>query len=173
MDVVLEILKYVLPALIVFFTTFYIIKKFFENEDKKRKVDIMVENQKTITPIKLQAYERLILFLERISAESLIMRVNKTTMSCRDLQTELLSNIRAEFEHNLSQQIYISSKAWEIIKNAKSNMVKLINQVSDNVDNKAPSIKLSQGILEKVIDIKKAPTFDAIEFLKKEVQTIF
>jgi hypothetical protein len=172
MTTLLEILKYILPALIVFFTCFYIINKFFKNEEEKRKLDIIVKNHKLITPIKLQAYERLILLLERISPESLIMRVNKSKMNCMDLQAELLNTIRAEFEHNFSQQLYISSKAWENIKNARGNMIKLINTVADSVDQKESSLKLSQGILEKVIDMKKTPTYDAIEFLKKEMQEV-
>lgn len=172
MKELLEVLKYILPSLVVFFTAFYIIRKFFEREEKRFRMEILMNNQKTITPIRLQAYERMILLLERISPESLIMRVNKPNLKSSELQAELLGNIRAEFEHNLSQQVYISTDAWEMIKNARSNMVKLINSVSDSIDMTAPSIKLSQGILEKVIEMKKAPTFDAIEYIKKEAREI-
>lgn len=173
MATVIEILKYTIPSLIVFLTSYYVIRKFFENEESKRKYDMALANDKIITPLRLQAYERIILFLERISPESLIMRVNKSNMKSKELQTELLNNIRSEFEHNLSQQVYISQQAWEVTKNAKANMIKLINSVADGVDNHSPSLQLNQAILERVIDMKKSPTYDAIEFVKKEIQQVF
>lgn len=172
MDIFLELLKYILPALIVFLTTFYIVRKFFENDQKQKKFELMTANQKITTPIKLQAYERIILFLERISPESIIMRINTSGMNVKMLQEALHEAIRAEFEHNLSQQVYISPKAWEMVKNAKGNLLKLINTVADSIDGKSPSINLSQAILEKVIEMKKSPVYDAIEYVKSEVQEI-
>ncbi|HJZ39445.1 MAG TPA: hypothetical protein VJ203_03700 [Bacteroidales bacterium] len=173
MDHALEILKYLLPALVVFATTFYMVKKYFDGEEKKRKHQLLVNNQSMIMPLRLQAYERMILFLERISPESMIMRVNRQGYTCQQLQTELMNSIRSEFEHNLSQQIYVSAGAWEMLKIARGRTIQLINMVAEKVPNDSPSINLSKGILESIVDQEKAPVADAIAFIKKEIGQLF
>ena len=99
METVLEILKYTLPAFIVFLTAYFSIRQIIKNTEQIRKTELILGNQKIITPIKLQAYERLVLLLERLSPDSLIMRVSKLDMTSKQLHTTLLSTIRSEFEH--------------------------------------------------------------------------
>ena len=169
----LEILKYILPSLVVFVTAYLLILKFINSDQQKRKLEIVLNNQKIITPIKLQAYERLILFLERISAESLIIRTQQQGMTSKQLHIALLSTIRAEFEHNISQQLYITQQAWELVKASKENSIKLINDCAVNTNPKSSSIELSRIILEKVMEKTKSPTSIAIDFLKREMNNIF
>ncbi len=169
---ILEILKYTLPALIVFLTSWLLVRSFINREIQSRKMEAVLQNQKTITPLRLQAYERITLFLERISPENLLMRVNQPGMNCQQLQTQLLSIIRAEFEHNLSQQIYMTSRAWEVIKNAKNNTIKLINTTAGELKPDAPALDLSKGILEKIMEMESSPSNAAIEFLKKEINQV-
>jgi hypothetical protein len=169
----LEILKYVLPALIVFLTTWLLLATFAEREKERYKMVLATKNQKTLTPIRMQAYERLVLFLERINPESLIMRINRPGMTCRQLQSEMISSIRAEYEHNLSQQVYISSQAWELVKSARSNLIKIINSCAEKVEPDSPAINLSKGILEFIMEMEKTPINVAIEYIKKEIKTYF
>ncbi|MBN1414350.1 MAG: hypothetical protein JW973_04565 [Bacteroidales bacterium] len=176
MDVItnlLEILKYILPSLIVFLTTWYLTSKYFRSEKEKRRQQLNMSNQRLITPLRLQAYERIILYLERINPECLLMRVSKQGMNCQQLQNELLTTIRAEFEHNLSQQIYISQKAWERVKNARNSVIKIINIIAEKIPRDQPAINLSKAILEKVIEEEKNPTSEAILFIKKEINKLF
>ncbi len=173
MNAFLDVLKYTIPAIIVFATAYFILKSFIESEEKKRKLEIRTKNQKLITPIRLQAYERLTLFLERISPNSLILRIQKPNMTAAELQRESLAVIRTEFEHNLSQQIYISKQAWEVLKSAKENLVKLINASADKVDPKANAMELSKVILQTVIKVGAPPTQAAIDFLKAEAKQFF
>lgn len=170
---VLEILKYTLPALIVFFTTFVIMHQMIKKEQAREKLELVLQNQKTITPIRLQAYERLTLFMERITPDSLIMRVNKPGMTCAQLHQELLQVIRAEYEHNMSQQVYITSKAWEVVKNARSGVVKLVNTSAEKFKPDEPAIKLSKLILERTMEVVEHPTQVAIKYLKSELSEIF
>lgn len=169
----LEILKYTIPALVVFATTYFIVTKFIENDQEKRQIEICSNSQKLIVPIRLQAYERLALFLERISPDSLIMRSQEAGMNCMELQKELLTTIRAEFEHNLSQQIYISKDAWKIIKNTKESIVKLVSTASANVKPESPAIELSKLILNTIANIEHSPIDKALEMLKKEIQQFY
>jgi len=169
----LDVLKYTIPSLVLFLTVFYILHSYFEDNEKKRQIKTALKNRKLITPLRLQAYERIVLLLERISPESLIMRTSITGMSSKQLQTEMLSSVRAEFEHNLSQQLYVSNEAWEMIKSARSNTIKLINTAADKVPANTQSMHLSTTILEMVMEMEKTPSANAIEFLKKEVQKLF
>lgn len=169
MDII-NLLFVTIPALIVFFTAFFSIRYYFKKEINERKAAIILDNQKLITPIRLQAYERLTILLERISPESIIMRVSKPGISSQQLHSEVLRVIRSEYEHNLSQQLYVSSKAWQIIKNAKENTIKIINTCATKVKPEQPALNLSQVILEKLINTKKSPTQAAIDFLKEEIK---
>jgi hypothetical protein len=173
MDTVLEILKYLLPSLVVFVTTIYLVKKYFDGEEQKRQHQIFLNNQNMITPLRLQAYERAILFLERISPENLILRVNKPGFTRQQLQSELMHTIRSEFEHNLSQQIYISHGAWEMLKIARGRTIQMINTIAEKLPNDSPAISLSKAILESMVEEEKAPTTDAILFIKKEISQLF
>lgn len=168
-----EILKYTIPAIIVFLTAYLIINKLINNEHKKQKVELVLNNQKIITPIRIQAYERMVLFLERISPQSLVLRSQKPNMTNLELQNALLRNIRSEFEHNMAHQLYVSDKAWEMVKSAKESLVKIINQNAIRVKPDAPAIQLSKLILEKMMDGDNDPAQKALAFLKSEIRTLF
>lgn len=170
MDTGLEIAKYTLPALIVFLTAYVLIKAFINNEKEKRNKELAQSIHSTTLPMRIQAYERLALLLERISPESLIMRINKPNMTARQLQNELLASIRAEFEHNLSQQVYISNDAWELIRAARSNVINMVNAAADQLNDDATALTLSQKIFEQVVQLKSPPVQEALEFLKAEIQ---
>jgi hypothetical protein len=173
LNTLVEILKYILPSLIVFLTTWYLASRYFRSEDQKRRQQLSLNNQNLITPLRLQAYERIILYLERINPESLVMRLSKQGMTCQQLQNELLSAIRAEYEHNLSQQIYISNQAWEMLKNAKNSTLQLINEAAEKTDKDLPSINLSRAILESIMAKEKNPASEAILFIKNEINRYF
>ncbi|MBL7112303.1 MAG: hypothetical protein ISS19_10230 [Bacteroidales bacterium] len=173
MEVTMEILKYTLPALIVFFTAFLILRAMIKNDEQKRNVETSLARQKTILPLRLQAYERITMFLERISPESLIIRANQPNMTARQLQNELISTIRAEFDHNLSQQVYISHEAWEMVKKARAGIIQLINTASEQIKPDASSITMSKKILELVMELNVSPIGSALIFIKKEVQELY
>ena len=173
MEMVYEILKYTVPALVVFATAVLVLRAMIKNDEQKRNQEINIANQKTILPLRLQAYERITMFLERISPESLIMRVNKPNMTARQLQNELISTIRAEFDHNLSQQVYISHEAWEMVKKARANIIQMINTASEQIKPDASSITLSKKIMEMIMELKVTPVGTALSFIKKEVQELW
>jgi len=167
-----NILLVVFTGLIVFFTAFYFLKVFIENENKKFKQSNISQNLKLVTPIRLQAYERIILFLERISPNSLIMRLQVSGMKSKQLHVEMLSLIRAEFEHNLSQQIYMSDEAWEVVISAKENVVKIINISAENIDKESDTLELTKAIMEQWVKLNPTPIKTAISFIKKEINFV-
>ena len=113
--------------------------------------------------------ERIILFLERISLESLIVRDTATDMSANQLHSAMLTAIRSEFEHNLSQQIYMSPQAWEVVRNARSNMIKIINSEVEKLPANSTAMALSKQLLERIMELEKEPTRAAIDYLKGEI----
>ena len=169
METLADILKITIPALIVFLTAWVLLRNMIRNDQDKIKQELILQNSRTITPIKLQAYERIVLFLERISFESLLVRVSSPEMTANQLHSALLNTIRSEFEHNLSQQIYMSQKAWEVVKNARSNMIKIINTEAEKLPENATAMFLSKQLLEKVMELEQEPTRAAIDYLKGEI----
>jgi hypothetical protein len=173
MDVLLEILKYTVPALIVFLTVLVMLKTWSRNEEKRRKSEFNMHLSDEVLPIRLQAYERSILLLERISPESMIMRVSRNDFSARQLHQELLSNVTSEFEHNIAQQTYVSTEAWEKIKAAKNQVINLVNETGKEVKPDAAGPTLGKLILERLSELNNPPSQVAIDFLKQEVKTLF
>lgn len=172
MELLIDLLKITIPSLIVFLTAWLIIRNMIRNDQERRRQENIQQGARAVTPIKLQAYERIVLFLERISLESLLVRVSVPGMSAAELQSALLTSIRNEYEHNMSQQIYMSSRAWEVVKNARSNTIKLINSEFEKLKPEAQGIDLSRLLLARVMEIEKEPTRVAIDFIKDEVSRI-
>lgn len=173
MEILLELLKYTLPALVVFLTAFVMFRGFLRQEEMKLQKQVSDRNRKTVLPIRLQAYERLALLLERISPESLIMRVNKPGMTANQLHSELLTSIRTEFDHNISQQVYISNEAWDLIIVARGKVINLINNATSQVKDEATALTLSQKVFEMTQELTEQPISGAMIFLKKEMEQFF
>jgi hypothetical protein len=174
MDAFIEILKIILPATAVFFAAYLIVKRFLDNEKQRREQDNKRSNQGLITPLRLQAYERVVLYLERIHPNTLVVRVNKNGFSAHQLHLELIKTIKSEYEHNLAQQIYISHGAWELVKTAKEEIMKLVNIAASKVAHDSPSNELAMMIINIASNLgKKLPNDVALEFVKKEVNQLF
>ena len=168
-----------LLAIVVVIKEFYsseTTKRFIENEQKKTILEIQKiqesEVRKVVTPIQLQAYERLVLFLERMTRNNLVLRCYQPQMSTQLLKDVMIRNIRDEFEHNLSQQLYISQQAWAYIKNAKEDMINTINSVQTKEgENMTPTA--FAGRLFELLAGRESQIELAQDFLKEEIQKRF
>ena len=168
----LEILKLIIPGLLVALTVYFLINKYLKQEDKKRTIEYKIESQKQIIPLRLQAYERAVLYLERISPNSVILRTYKAGMSAKLLQADVVKAIREEYEHNMAQQIYISVNGWTMLKQAKEETIKMINLAAMNIPADAGGHELAQLIFEAISKLDKLPTDVAINYLKNDVQKL-
>src|SRR5574344_694618 len=171
MNVLLHILGFTIPSLIVFLTAFFAIKHFVENDQKKRLLELKYQSRNVITPIRLQAYERMAMFLERIEPNQLVYRGNNQELTAYQVQTLLLTTVRSEFEHNLSQQVYLSPELWENIKMAKEKVVNVINISAGGLGDEATGTDLITNILQHVAD--QSPTEKAMMELKKEIAILY
>jgi hypothetical protein len=174
MDILLQILTYTIPSLVVLLVAYFTLKLVFQNEEKRRRYELFKSNVSLITPVRLTAYERLVLFIERISPDSLMVRVQDSSLTAAQFHSFLLATIRAEYEHNLAQQIYVSPEAWTFVKNAKESMIQLINTAASKVPPQVPSFELAKVILETYQSTtNETPTMFAINFLKSEIKQYF
>lgn len=173
MEYLIYVLLVLVPSAAVLLTAYLLIKKFFENEHKRKELDIRKKDKAALVPVRLQAYERCVLFLDRISTGNLVLRVHKSQMTAKMLHVELLRTIREEFDHNITQQIYLGDKAWEQVKWAKEETIKLVNLASEKVPETASGVELSKKIFEYAADLSVQPAQAALLFLKNEARNSF
>lgn len=166
----MEILNMILPAILVLLTAYLLIDRLLRNEEKRRKFELYRDGTKIITPIRLRAYERLILVLERTTPATLIVSVAKPGMTNMELQTLLLANIRQEFAHNLSQQIYVSDDVWNYMRSAQESLLKLVNTCAAKCDPNGSATTLAEGIIHVYGSSEQTPSEIAMEKLKMEVR---
>ncbi len=169
-----DILKYILPALIVFLTAYFMLKQLLSKELKMKEIDdsndLKNKNHEMLLPVKLQAYERLILFMERIHPNQLVLRVNKPGLTSSQFQAILIRSIRDEYEHNISQQLYVTDQAWSKVKLAKEECLKQINFASSKLNSQASSTELGTILIQNFSQISPNPIVDALRQLKSDVQ---
>lgn len=170
---IIEISKYLLPLIILLIAVLLILKHFAKNELTKQKFATIQGNNKLITPIRLQAYERIILLLERIKPDAMALRLQKQNLSANQMQILLLGTVRKEFNHNLSQQLYISHGAWEVVVNAKEQITRLINLTGTKMNKDASSSDFVRALIETYNDFEKKPIEHAIYAIKKEALMFF
>ena len=150
-------------------------KHYFDNQQKTQMLQMRIDEHreavKLVTPIRLQAYERMALYLERISPDSLVLRCYQPGMSTQLLQGVMTKTIRDEWEHNLSQQVYISSEAWSRIRQAKDEMIGIINSAAITIPENADPTRLASAVFATTEENQR-PTASALEFLKQEMREL-
>ncbi len=173
MDALIEFGKILIPASVVLYAVFLTVRSLISREIEIKKLEIRGKSLETILPARLQAYERITLFLERISPQNLLMRLSDANYSARDFQKLLLDEIRNEYNHNVSQQVYMSDEVWNLVKNAKEDLIIMINEAASRMTSDSRSIDLSKKIFEIALDKKVDPIGHALSEVKKEIQQTF
>ena len=173
MDTLIEFAKLLVPAGLVLYAMYLVVKSFLEKDFEKKVIDLRTKNQETVLPIRLQAYERMTLFLERITPSNLIPRIKTGTLNAKEFQQVLLNEIRAEFNHNAAQQVYMSQEAWDMIKNAKEDLIVTINNSAAQLPDEASESDLSRKIFETTMETEMDAIGNALRFIKDEIQQYF
>lgn len=168
---VLSYVAYLLPAILVGIVAYYFFKGHTANEEGRRRYLIQQEAQKNTIPMRLQAYERLTLFLERIDPNRLLTRVKPIGGGLDDYENLLIRNIEQEFDHNLSQQIYVSQECWNLINAAKNATIHIIRQGVMHEKGSNPD-NLRQYLLTSFME-DVTPSQKALAYIRKEVSELF
>lgn len=162
-----EIIGYTIPSLITGAVAYYLFDAHFTDQQNTRRWLLQKDNQSAILPVRLQAYERLTLLMERINPSQLMVRVSPLSQDKEEYRNFVIAQIEQEFEHNLAQQIYVTEKCWFIIVTAKNATIQLIRLATIN-----ENVKDADGVRETVIrDLleKQSPSSAALAFIKNEV----
>jgi hypothetical protein len=173
MEYFADLFKIILPAGLVIYGMYLTTLSFLKREREKSLVELKTQNSNTLIPVRLQAGERLCLLLERVSINNLLLRVNTGMYSARELQMALLSEVREEFNHNLSQQIYFSEETWVSIKSAIENVITLINTAGEGMTLDSKGLDLAKIILQKSVEQNYDPISNALRNIKSEIQLYF
>ena len=166
----LDVLKYTLSGLMVLACAYFIFKQQFGEYYNLKKLEYKSALMKDILPLRLQAYERMTLFLERINPSNLLVRLHNGPQSAQEFHQRILAEIRAEYQHNVSQQIYISNDAWEIVKRVKEDAVTIVNMEMSQLGADATAIDLSRAVLARLDQLDEDVFGLALTVLKADIQ---
>ncbi len=171
----IELTKYLLPAIVVLVATVMIVNNFLIKETERKRLAIFEKNSDTAMRLRLQAYERLAILVERMHPRSLVGRFYYKEATAQDLQIEMVNAIRSEFEHNLSQQLYVSHEVWQTIRSVMEQEIMMINRVGASCELGTPASEFVKRLTDFVLTSESAmPTDIALEIINKEAKaTLF
>lgn len=168
---IIEILAYTIPSLITGGVAYFLFQSHFKDQQKTRLWLIQRDNQKIALPLRLQAYERMTLFMERIHPSQLMVRINPISTNKNDYENYIIAHIEQEFEHNIAQQIYVSDKCWTVILTAKNATVQMIRNAAKN-EKVTNADELRTFVITELLE-KTSPSTTALSFIKNEVAELW
>lgn len=172
MIIMQELLKYIVPALIVLFAVWIVLGRMLKEEREKRRFELRRQDRNITNPIRLRGFERLALLLERITPEHILVNTDLNDMTMQDLQRHLLQTVRLECDHNLSQQIYVSDETWQSIILAKEETLNFINAIALQMPNGSSALQYAQTLITAYNQNGETPTQHAMQLLKNEAKNI-
>ncbi len=173
LSTLLEIIKATVPALIVYYTIDRLLRYFFAQQLRLQSAEGRDKTKDATLPLRLQAYERLSLFCERIDLPNLLMRVRPDGLNVKEYRLTLLLAIQQEYEHNITQQVYVSGQLWEIIKFSRDDTVHLINHATEQISGLEEGRKLTETIFNLLAQRGGTAQEKALEAIKKEAALLF
>ncbi len=173
MEYIIYIIVALIPALAAVSIVYLFLKKSAEKEISSLTMQLKKERQSFFLEPRIDAYQRVVLLMDRIGIQNLVMRFHEPNMTAIQLQTKLLETIRQEFDHNVAQQIFISTEAWEMVKKSKEETIKIIHIAAKQMSEESSSLDLSNKLFEIVAEIGELPTEITIKLLKEEVRKLF
>lgn len=176
-EIIFQIALIILPAGAVLMTTLFFLRKNAEKEDKQYmrqlQSELKKQRQEFFLPNRVEAYQRAVLLMERIHPNSLIMRTINPGLPAAVYQAELLKAIRDEYDHNVAQQLFITTGLWEMVRNSKEETVKIVNIAGKQMPATAMSTDLAAKIFELIAEIGELPSEITVKALKEDLQRLF
>lgn len=170
MEIISDLVKILLPAGAVLYAMYLTLRSVLQRDIAQKALDMKARKMEFVMPLKLQAYERMCLFLERIAPDNLLLRVNDGGFNAATLQQLALAEIRNEFNHNLSQQIYMTDKAWDAVKQSMETLNVLIRSAGSQVAPTDRSVELARKVFDQWTEFKQNPIDQALTIIKAELR---
>lgn len=173
-EVIFEILKFTIPALVVCLVTYIILSKQADKEERLRILDIKSKSSKDMLPLKMQAYERVTLLLHRIAPETMVPRMQQPSLNVGQLKKILVNTVKSEYEHNITQQVYVSSTVWKATLTYVNDLINVINLQAEAINQESPGYELSKAVLQYYVDNPDTINSQRVlEVVKQEVKTLY
>ncbi|QQL48582.1 DUF7935 family protein [Mucilaginibacter ginkgonis] len=169
----LEIVKFTIAGVGVVWVAFYLLKPYLDKSERIQILELKKAVSNQTIPLRLQAYERLVLFIDRINPANMLIRLNATSYTAKELQAIIVSEIRNEFQHNISQQIYISTEAWAAVKKIKDDTLSLVNNMIAAMPADARGLEVSRQLIGHLAKLEDNPYDAAAEIVRKDLEGIF
>ena len=173
MNELLVIAQIVLPGLLVLIAVHLMQNHYWKLENDRSDNILKIEARKISLPVRLQAYERLALLMERIAPATLVLRISRPGISLFQLQLEMIQSIHEEFEHNLSQQIYVSTGCWSLVRSAIEQTIQQVNVTVASLDRDADEGIFAARFLQNVLEQTNNPAEQALSLIRSEAERLF
>ena len=152
---------------------YYVLKNDIQRFFNLKTIELNKDSRAHILPLRLQAHERLIIFVDRINPANLLVRLHQQGIAIATLQAGILNEVRSEYQHNITQQLYVNSETWNVVRKLKDDSIAMINNAVQNIPAEANGIELSKAILQHMASIDENPYDLTIELIKKDIQKLF
>jgi len=169
-----EIVKYTISGIMIFFAAWYFIKPLLVQNLNFQRVELRKASIQHTLPLRLQAYERSVLFIERINPSNLFIRLQSPGMTAIQLHQLVLAEIRAEYQHNISQQIYVSDVSWTVVKRIKDETIGIVSSALNSLPVESSAMDLSKSVLTHLANLESENPYDvALSLIKRDIQNLF
>ena len=151
----------------------YLIRNEVQKYFQLKSFEARKEERSHLLPLRLQAHERMIVFIERINPANLFVRLHQQGISGRELQGIILNEIRTEYQHNVTQQLYVNPASWNVLRKLKEDTIAMLNNAVAGLPAEASGIDLSRKVLEHMASISENPYDLSLELIQKDIHQLF
>jgi len=168
-----QVAIFALGGIITVAAAYFLLKNDIQNYFRFKTLEANKDGRVSLFPLRLQAYERLIVFTERINPANLLVRLHQQGIGVRELQAVILNDIKSEYQHNIAQQLYVDSLSWNVVRKLKDDTIAMINNVVQGLPETATGIDISKKVLQHMSGIEDNPYDLTIDHLKKDIHKLF
>ncbi len=131
------------------------------------------DDKSSLLNLRLQAHERMIIFVDRINPSNLLLRLHQQGIEVGALQVIAINEIKTEFQHNITQQLYIEATTWNVVRKLKDDTIAMVNNAVKNLPAEASGRELSKKVLNYMSEIEENPYELAIGLIKQDIHKLF
>lgn len=171
--VLVEVFKYAVAGILVVCAALYLFKPYLNNQERIKLIELKRSQAAQTLPMRLQAYERLILLIDRINPANMLIRLNANSYSAAQLHSLIINEVRNEYQHNVTQQLYVSPASWAVAKRIKMDTTNLVNNVARALPGDATGLDLGRAILTQLSQADIDPYDAAAQLIRADVTELF
>jgi hypothetical protein len=168
-----QVAIFALGGIITVAAAYLLLKNDIQNYFRFKTLAANKDNSVSLFPLRLQAYERLIIFTERINPANLLVRLHQQGIGVKELQTIIINDVKTEYQHNITQQLYVDTVSWNVVRKLKDDTIAMINNVVQGLPENATGIDISKKVLQHMSGIEENPYDLTIDHLKKDIHKLF